>query len=794
MNRLLFAFALTVCTIVCQAQTRWINPFDEGGEVHGQGWGELRSGSYVRFPDKAHGVVREDVWGLSRNAAGLSFVFRSNAETISVRYQVEGALNMFHMPSTGVSGVDLYATDVEGGIRWCAPNFTPSFMDTINYVYSGLTYYPEGAGYYDYQLYLPLYNNVKWLEIGVPEGAEITFYKESEEKPIVVYGTSIAQGACASRPGLAWSNIVSRELKMPLVNLAFSGNGKMEPEVFELLAEIDARMYVIDCLPNLNGSTEIVSRALAGVKILREKHDCPILFVEHSGYTQEFAQHKRASYRETNAELHKAYETILAAGYKNIWYMTHEELNMDLDCMVEGAHPNDIGMRHHADGYERKISEILAQDRAERLKDAILNADVPCTGTGRTFYVSNDGSDSRSGRSPRAAFKSLDKVNSMELHEGDVVLFRRGDLWRGQIKTQDGVTYSAYGTGEKPKLYGSPFNAAVTGEWTLTDAPDVYAFSIPVRDDVGLLVFDEGERGCAFKVMQIMYPNGKGFHVETKEPFDGYKDLKRDLDFFHDHSDGVIYLKCKEGNPAKVYKSIELNIRRHGFAVFGPSVKIDNFCIKYVGSHGIGAGTMKNLEVTNCEIGWIGGSIQFCDELKDQPVLPVRFGNGIEIWGGCERFYVDHNYIYEVYDAAMTHQFNGGDDPIVMKDITYTDNVIERCVYGLEYFLQAPDSGDADRTITNMLVKGNVIRDTGMGWGRQRPDKGTPAAIKSWHHTNKSTSCEICDNIFDHGSPSLVNISAEKDEWLPLCRRNIYIMSEGAVLGDTPEKAPAIFR
>ena len=69
--------------------------------------------------------------------------------------------------------------------------------------------------------------------------------------PIVVYGTSIAQGGCASRPGLAWTNILGRKLDRPVINLAFSGNGKLEKELIELLSEIDASLYVLDCLPNL---------------------------------------------------------------------------------------------------------------------------------------------------------------------------------------------------------------------------------------------------------------------------------------------------------------------------------------------------------------------------------------------------------------------------------------------------------------------------------------------------------------------------------------------------------------
>ena len=102
-----------------------------------------------------------------------------------------------------------------------------------------------------YQLYLPLYNSLEWLEIGVPEEATIHFLALRNEKPIVVYGSSITQGACASRPGMAWTAILERKMDRPLLNFGFSGNGRLEKELIDLISEIDAKIFVLDCLPNL---------------------------------------------------------------------------------------------------------------------------------------------------------------------------------------------------------------------------------------------------------------------------------------------------------------------------------------------------------------------------------------------------------------------------------------------------------------------------------------------------------------------------------------------------------------
>lgn len=356
MKRLFAAFVLLAC-LSAQAQTRWINPFEEGAQTHGQGWSELRTG-FNRLPDKAEGTVRGPVWDLSRQSAGLSLVFRSNAECITVRYTVAGGHSMFHMPSTGVSGVDMYAKDKDGSLRWCACDFPASFRDTISYRYSGLTYY-EGNADYEYHLYLPLYNTVTWMQIGVDDGSDLTFVPVADSKPIVVYGTSITQGACASRPGMAWTNIVERELSLPVVNLGFSGNGKLEPELFELLSEIDAQMYIIDCMPNMSPDSPIRERVLAGVARLRETHDCPILLVEHSGHSNYVSNSGRKSFMAINERLRETYAELKSAGVRNIYYMTYEQIGLGMDGMVEGVHPTDLGMRRQADAYEKMIRKIL---------------------------------------------------------------------------------------------------------------------------------------------------------------------------------------------------------------------------------------------------------------------------------------------------------------------------------------------------------------------------------------------------------------------------------------------------
>ena len=368
-KKTILSFLLLLLGTLCmEAQMKWVNPLEQPFQVvRGRAWNQELQGTYVRLPQKAKEKVTKAVWELSRQSAGLSIAFYSDSPEIKVRYAVNGNRSMAHMPATGVSGVDLYATDRNGRSRWCAGKY--SLGDTLVYTYGGITYEDGTDKGYEYTLFLPLYNSVSFLEIGIKEDASIDFIPVSAEKPLVVYGTSIAQGACASRPGMAWANIIGRDLQHPVINLGFSGSGKLEKELFELLAETDARLYIIDCMPNMIAPADtavIAERILAGVKILRARNAAPILLVEHSGYTNEYTSARAASsYKAANRRLREAYNTLMQQQVHDIHYLTKEEIGLSMDAMVEGVHPSDLGMQQCADSYARKIREILKEEKGE---------------------------------------------------------------------------------------------------------------------------------------------------------------------------------------------------------------------------------------------------------------------------------------------------------------------------------------------------------------------------------------------------------------------------------------------
>lgn len=348
------------------AQWKWFNPLQAGENVvQGQGWDEALRGTYVRLPQEAKTDVRPAVWELSRNSAGLAVCFYSNAPQIRVRYQVTGGRAMPHMPATGVSGVDLYARGENGEELWCAGRY--SFGDTISYHFQNLVYRARHGQGYEYCLYLPLYNSVKWLEIGVPEASGFAFVPRRTEKPIVVYGTSIAQGACASRPGMAWTSIVGRRLDRPVVNLGFSGNGKLEKGVLTFIDQVDAAVYVLDCMPNMYEGDDPENLLVAAVEQIRSQHpQTPILITEHDGYANEFTNpQKQEAYQKTNQAARRAFERLKQAGVPAVYYLSHEEIAMDMEAMVDGVHPTDWGMTLYAGAYEQALRRILQEPEGQ---------------------------------------------------------------------------------------------------------------------------------------------------------------------------------------------------------------------------------------------------------------------------------------------------------------------------------------------------------------------------------------------------------------------------------------------
>jgi hypothetical protein len=312
--------------------------------------------NYARFPKEYENKLRKDVWDLGQDAAGISIRFRTNATQITVRWTALFDNVMDHMPATGIKGVDLYAYV---GNRWKYVN-TARVKGKVNEFTLVKT---NGAIFREYLLNLPLYDGVDSLSIGVNSNAEISLPEEKyliDKKPVVYYGSSIAQGGCASRPGMAFTNILSRALDRSFINMGFSGSGTFDIPVGEAMSEIDAALYIIDCNPNTQ--TELIyDRAVALVKLLKQKRpEIPILLVEGFYYVNGFGNPKESDQAKKNAELKRAYATLQKAGLKQIYYKKGDGMiGDDYEGTVDGVHPNDLGMMRMAESLQPAIEKII---------------------------------------------------------------------------------------------------------------------------------------------------------------------------------------------------------------------------------------------------------------------------------------------------------------------------------------------------------------------------------------------------------------------------------------------------
>ena len=415
---------------------------------------------------------------------------------------------------------------------------------------------------------------------------------------------------------------------------------------------------------------------------------------------------------------------------------------------------------------------------------------------GTPYYVSAQGNDQNDGLTPDTAWKTLTKVDTFPFNPGDAVLLRRGDEFRGHIKACEGVTYSAYGDGPKPIFNTSPFDGAKVGQWIPTEVPHIYRYSEKMIDDIGCIVFDGGE----YHGLKATIDFSKDENLTNETPFHSWRDLIEDLSFYHDlggpHTKGydensTLYLKSTAGNPGERFSSIEFNSGHNGITVTCNDVHINNLNIRHCGNHGIGAvGFIKGLKVDWCEFEWIGGSMQGYSEKGS----PVRFGNAIEIYGGCLDYIVENCYINQVYDAGITHQYSAvGTEDILMKDIIYKGNLIENCTFSIEYFNGRPEA-PAHRNMVHVRMYDNIMRYSGYGFGKQRPWRSTTAChIKSWDHQNTAEDMIYEGNIMDCSGHALIHATCEEERSMPIIRRNIFIQNRGGKFAKLGTKLPAEF-
>lgn len=343
-------------------KTRWLAGTDKRFTVRGLGW-YSEDRSFRRLPPRAKDIVPPGVWSNSLCSSGAHLCFRSDTAEMRVRVKVDGASRMHHMPATGQSGVALFQGEPYRKRPW--GQAFPSPPDNTEYegcLFSGVSRIMR-----EYTLYLPLYNGVEKLQIGLSPGAKIA--KPSPcviDKPVVFYGTSITMGGCAHTPDGDYPSIIARRLNLHAINLGFSGAGRGEPEVAGFIAEIAAAMFVLDYAGNAD--EKLLRKTLPPfVQILRKKHPTtPILLLSRTlGYGAHYSTSSWQTFEARRDAIIHYYSRMRRAGDANIHFIDGNVLAPPCTDLIhsDGGHPTSVGFQMIADRLAPQLENILLARR-----------------------------------------------------------------------------------------------------------------------------------------------------------------------------------------------------------------------------------------------------------------------------------------------------------------------------------------------------------------------------------------------------------------------------------------------
>lgn len=323
---------------------------------------------YDRLPRWAEGKVPDRVWELGRQSSGVSVRFVTDATNVSIRCDIR-AHKLVSGFSTGAGhvGVDVYGKVADGSYRYvCNINdkARPA-TGTGAYQTRGSFRWQPGR---EALVYFPMRSEVTSLRIGVPKGFTVSPAPARGRKPVVHYGTSIVHGGLSTRPGIMFAAVEGRVAGVEIVNLGFSGSGKLEPEMVDVLAAIDASLYVIDCSWNVAAPT-LTARLGKFVRALVAKRpDAPVLLCACcSGDLKDATDAVGHPVAENTRRTKEIYEKLRAESpdyARLLHYLPNEGmLPQDGDATVDHIHPNDYGHRFMGAVYGEKIRSILGEQK-----------------------------------------------------------------------------------------------------------------------------------------------------------------------------------------------------------------------------------------------------------------------------------------------------------------------------------------------------------------------------------------------------------------------------------------------
>ena len=317
------------------------------------------NGNFRRLPEPPDGAIPEAVDNLAWYTAGATVAFKTDSANICLRAKLFSAQLMDHMTAICRRGFDLY-TGGPGNWKFCGVTRFPA--EKTNYSVILVRDLPP-AGMREFLLEFPLYCGVESVEIGLNSAAQIAPPTPwSDGGRVVFYGTSITQGGCASRPGMCLTSLLSRRWNLEVVNLGFSGSGRGEPEVLELVASVpDPAMFVLDYVVNA-GLAKFRETLPVAIDIIRARHpETPVVLLTPMHLSRELYSVKRADDFRTICELMRTEtERRNASGDKKVHFVNGTVDDPEWsEYMVDGVHLTDLGFFRQYELVAPQLEELL---------------------------------------------------------------------------------------------------------------------------------------------------------------------------------------------------------------------------------------------------------------------------------------------------------------------------------------------------------------------------------------------------------------------------------------------------
>jgi len=305
---------------------------------------------YCRLPEEVGLNTNDGVKTLFKNTAGGRIRFRTNSSRIAIHVESDYIYSARHITDIGASGIDVYC-EIDGKYRF-AGTYHNHKQD---FGHEGLITLAGPRQEREIMIHMPNYSNVVNFYIGLENGSTLDHGKKYlPGKPIVYYGSSITQGGCASRPGNAYTHIISINNNRDFINLGFSGSGRGEEIMANHIASLEMSAFVMDYDWNAPTPEHLEATHEKFFKIIREKHpEIPVIFVTKPDYhTDEYRGGDSIVSAKRRDIIYRTYSNALNSGDKNVKFIDgaclFNGMNPDA-CTVDGCHPNDLGFMRMAE-------------------------------------------------------------------------------------------------------------------------------------------------------------------------------------------------------------------------------------------------------------------------------------------------------------------------------------------------------------------------------------------------------------------------------------------------------------